>query len=1025
MIKINKDSFIDTNSRRLLEYAISECNKISVNKLEKLKDKVHEFLEQELNLDLVNMLAKSVAFSTTNPDVPEEVKLILLQEWIRYKDFGPDGYRSLPLYFQEIPEVYFRLAEYIWSFWEVEKRSLQNVLLRIFADSLPSAKDALLDLYIKYLNRWLSFCLNSIYPLKFSQTPEKLDLGAYIKEYSLTSVDNSGLVRLSLVSLSLLSLRPLEKCIDGLLKFYIAGKFMRSEETKRLEWLLQGVYGEEAVEGLAGYIDFNNIQSPVNTLPLKLLKICKSVKIVQDKSLDSILDYTWDELSPDARDERIIKRYLNYRTSDFPDGEHFLNTLGKPGDYIYDPDFSKPSSINLENVAKYVKKSLTPDFDTKKGLLRQRTWMSGEDHFYEDIWPFLLACLPETASDILRSQVRSLSHRDNKQLNFIYYLEINAPVLQTDEIKAIRELRERLKQDNKDAPKLYHLFLYPVEMIHSTPEEVIKLIKDLPEDKIKYHSFEVALKQISSEKFVSDLTEALKNTEEPELEYRFLFALSNQVTKYYGSLPTKDILKYIKRENKNIIATSIKILLKIKNSEGAAKYFWDQGWKWKKVIRDSFNYLVLELIHQCKHLFKDIAYSELKHRIRWDFLGIWLGERESISELQEFGEDLLKTINRVVSGNLKTISNYKTITTQSSLDGEHFGGFSLDDTPFGTKIHRMDEMDQWQNTQQEDFDNFFRFQDDFDPNQPLYIWNKEWENFLTDDNQLYHDFVQPESLEGLAKHNLSCLQELADRVINQKSGPYRELEVCASFYYVLMLTLIKYDLERGIKLFEKMDGIMKFELVKDGLPLHFIRIFKPDADKKLLDFRKNLFNSASDDRRLYELTIASHYGDHSWVLEWSMKKIISKKARERAIGARVLGWCEDEKVSDKLHEIYEKDESLWVRGVAYNSYKTYFTNQWSKEWYRRVFIAENIDHAWADAQLFIKTADNRAYLWMDVIEKEFKERSEPKFKYLLAITREQFESECNNKRKELKDIFLNHDLKYLRDQMWPWIEKEL
>ncbi len=941
------------------------------------------FLEPNAETDLSTEILGAAFYFCSRLDVSNVVSRAILLEWVRSQNFdqATQNFRS-QLFLN--PEIYLWLCDQLWLDLAAD-RSVKSLLVEALAEWVVDLAE-----WPPYLKEriavWLVLCKTPKYGHYAEFKPRGgLNFEVFCSENHLQVAETVDQTNLFFVALLLLSVRPQSGFVEPLVRGWVAGSIIGRHPDSVVRWLLQARMSEQFASEV---IDLEG------RLTGELLRSCKELKSLwqwPDKLLGnvSIRGRTFCVTGEDKGIPALL--------ADLPEAKkrilHLLRQV------VVNPAWtSLPDTMDSELFRGLEAFWLPVNSQNRLWLERSTTEASA---FYKDCAPYLLACQPKLWSRLVGSQLVAWSSMPNETCERLgsYGALIDEPLL--DALCSGFEASCGVLNCSSVNNRMLLQDLAGLLVVALPPERRLWVLETLPLMTL-YFPLWSTLNLVDSAE-LEDAIIAKLETAQPEVVEKWMALLVGlhqirpqeirTIAEHYlnQGISVGKCLALLAR----LGASAENVLTAIKNGDSESEHW------------------VSELALNLKGAPSELP-EVLAEPLPVDIQGYYLAPDPSSPMLDRYRKRLQAALRQLSVRHNDAVASFNLELPETRP--RSFGAFG---TPGEGPTHRnLNPFSGWAGS-----DDLAGFSPLFGDIQAKLLRESEILNHILDGerrdgNQLFSDFTHPAALQTLAKLDLAFLLEICDQALR---SPSRLLRKGRSFYYVLLLTLLDYDVPRGLKLLDslqKHQALMEF-LDQHNAPLHLVSIFAVGSGMEKLEYRRKVLAQANDDWQLMQIVKCARLGDWSWLKCWAVEGLKEPDPIVRAKSCRILGWSPSrDQVSLHLRDCLQNDRSKWVRGVAHSALSELDRESWARQWYERAKFSLDDIEATAAAHLFLKTADERCLLWtpyQDIDELEPGRR--PLFSWLWY----EFRRYRSNGESRLKGVFLGHEVASLRGHAWPWL----
>ncbi|MDY0095993.1 MAG: hypothetical protein RBT80_25125, partial [Candidatus Vecturithrix sp.] len=467
---------------------------------------IAKLVDPQRDMDIkVNIYGAAVVHAIMDDEYPEEGKYLLLQLWVESRNLNEDAQGNVTAYLPCCPQIYFRLAEHLWSD-QYNNPFAQTLLMRGFLKWRASPTVQML--LSATCERWMGF----FHPYGFifqrgrtSEETEKLReeiesrVGVQLQPgpfsfhgYELTVVEDDGLLRLAKVALAIMSHSPRRPFLPALLKWSLSRAIMgRPDEYDLVSWTLKTAR--------------EDLWDPFKTEIERLIALDETVtKQAASHLLSCLGSQKAYHLQHDLPDDLFPPHPLQemYEQDPCSQGfylwsrEHYLNCLqrkdlapfhvaSKMKELALEPRLPVPSDFGVRLT------SLLGDDFSPKGFWTSLGQTSA-DHQLDEVETTLAAFAPDVLAKIFRNIIRDAPNRRDIALKQLaLQVERNLLVLRKEEHDVIEQVWKRLItqwEELNDSERKAEDWLFPsiladlpareqVEALLARPDEALDLVQ--------------------------------------------------------------------------------------------------------------------------------------------------------------------------------------------------------------------------------------------------------------------------------------------------------------------------------------------------------------------------------------------------------------------------------------------------------------------------------------------------------------------------------------------------------------------
>ena len=996
-------------------------------------------LEPDRVMDMkVSICCMAVLHALYLDDYPDAGRVALFRAWIQGRNIQPEDWRRFPAYLPMRPEVYIRMAEYLWSS-AGENRGAQDVLMSGFLRFGGQAK--VMAALIPAFERWMGFVHPDGHRGRRARTEEerlkgreevRAALGSERESgpiellgYPLELTREAGWLRLAAVGLAVISHQDRMPFARAFITGALAGTVMGYPAyNDSFNWVLRtspDAIDVPLVESARGLMA---LSAPVaQRVAYWLLSwLCTTDAMALRNQIPQEYSFE-DPLRKLNREDPCRSLFLwsheNYRDCierSRPQWPYIAESLRE---VVLDPHIEVPcqflpcldgadDGICLDKVSSAIGRTM-------------------EDITMENIEPTLCAWRPERLAEIWRALAFKLPERSaTARFRLAGEVYEHLIIMGDKETHAIEEAwRDALRSQAKDE-ELAENILFACVLWNRPVGQQLELMEQRG-DRHGYFS--------DHPPRFGDLTELDMPVVASRLEkvsdrgyatvYSLLWHLAQGLTSVNDPI-RRALLNCFRKGDSTIRGYCLQVFAHCRDHV-AYRLMLDEGWNSNRIMesweRHWGSMLLCELgselpfvelaervtpallgyAVQCRGRRHEevVAYGELVHGIWCSIAGRWLENHPDADRAR-----IMVNIGKQCSapGSLRIHDG----------DGISFQFLSWDSV-WGGGASRGDPGD-------------LREALDFDAqsrrlNQAYHRLERLAESEQEAGNPW---FLNPFDCSTLADVVLACpaySDQWLESVWEDTSAASALFARCRGFYEALCKALLDLDPDKGVRLFNRLYASGAFRLSDDttGIDSLLFSLFEARDSGPVVQSRFRLLDSCTTDKYLFEYAFlyqsSSKCGQLLRIVDaW----LGSSKPYDRARALTLLGFLDAPDAGDRLREWIDTHGESWMRSCARLAQHAHQRNQWARHWFE-VFLGHAEDlRAWAAFRLFLRCVDRRFWLWgPEMIESSAV--AGQRILHYNANRGQIRKAAAENEKNALKlgKRLVGCDIK--EDQVWPWM----
>lgn len=972
---------------------------------------IAQWLEPYPEIDLkASICGMAALHSLQSPNYSRKARVSLLYYWLNCLNSGTELDASLPEYLPLDPSAYFELAEIIWTYENENKWGQELVMKALlkWVDS-PQVNPKLSFVF----ERWLGLVHLEGFKIQREISKDKNLKGEIIDRlgfepttpefefsgYTFYKVQDEGLLRLGRVALRVISVLPKEKFIRAIIVGCLAEEIM----------------GFTNKYGLFSWVLKSAREELWSDLKREILLLKESDHLINRRALTKILRYQGG-VEAYQLSQTIEPQKRNLYTSGFSrniDEYEPLTAATQIRTFCINPVF--PVSDQLKNKFN----DAVNDFEVD--TLWSGEWKSSSDHLLEYIEPAYCAYAPSALIGLIRrifQRISVLNENNLRRMAFEideYFIIFDQDV--HDEIYKtwlrLHSKRDSLTEKEVDAEEF--LFAFILQMIGSSKQ--LAYLLERTEESLDLLLYLPFFKPISN---WGEVEKLIRETKEIESLRRILWFIS----KYPEFIP-KNIMSiiqnYISHDDTGLRRSTLKLIYTTGYGVDA---FVNSAWKWcHSENAEEENYWGSLLLSEFG---ESLSLNELKSRIDPLYLGYAIMKRGyQNNEIREYAamlNDYIECLKFDFSDLPEYIPN---IEVEINSDGESIfkEQKKLSDETFTKTIKFISSESYWGGTfgTKNGHDPFKSIgQDDIDSKYQLLreIINVQ----RAARNYSFSKLFYPYGLNEIFKTEPELFSQWVEIVLKNQPEAKKCLFLGRSFYEAICTALLNNESSKGIQLYWKLineESPIRNQYENLRLSILDFSLFKATLNSDVLLAWDKYLEGCKNDYDLLEVMLLARLGNgNEWMQSHIEKELSSCVLFEKARAIILLGFVDDDNVTQVLNEKYEIQPDSWIKAIIETSLNRLNKNIWAKHWFSQFCELEDDDLSWSSFRLFLKCVDRRFWIWNKTFEQRIPKHKVNRLTFL-KINYSTINKNIKQNESELKKVFLTENV--LDGEVWPWI----
>jgi len=999
-------------------------------------------LEPQRDMDLkVSICGMAFLHALYLEDYPETGRLRLFRAWIRGRNIQPEDWLRVPAYLPLRPQVYLRMAEYLWS-TEGENREAQDVFMAGFLRFGRGEK--VRAALVPTFERWMGFVHPDGHRGRRARDEEERKKGRKALQdalgsdseygaidlfgYRLELTREEGWLRLAAVVLAVISHQERAPYIPAMATYALAGAVM----------------GHPWYESAFSWV----LRTAPDTIEATLLGTARKLMSIEVPTAQRaawwLLTglYTADalELRDEIAPEYGYKNPMRRLCEENPCGGFFLwdrqtykrcveETRLHPTriatqlrEVILDPHLEIPEQLPevLDNAG--------------KGIDLNSVWSgrgkTAEDSVLEEIEPALCACGAECLAEIWRILCGKLVERAGQPRYLLAWgIYEHLLIMRDEERQAIEQAWRATLESNSEEDNYAEYLLFPCVLSEKSLEEQLDLIQQRGDHSGHFTEYPPRIGKLKH----SDLPALTKRLD--DLVNRDHKYSHNLLWQLAYSLPTLDealkktLLKFYREGDTVTRGLCLQIFANTEDRE-VHRFLMDEGWRADRAGGDFERRWGSVLLCQAE----EIPFIDLAERICPSLLGYAIQHRGNRKEeVLAYGELMNKIWSGIAKRQPEQHSDAHRTTVRSHIvepNGEVGYWKISDEDESNVQFISWDSV--WGGRVGEGSPDSIQQAFDFDARLRK----------LNEANQRLHNLVEAERRAGnpwfLQAFERSAFAEVVaaypqyvkqwvNAVMDDTPGANTLLSRCRGFYEALCTVLLNKDPETGVQLFSRLQASNVFVVTDSTTQIDSILfgLFAAENSEPVIKQRRQFLENCNTDKCLFEVAfLAQFHGRQDDLRQVVEEWLASKQPFNEARGLTLLGFMDSEIEGARLRERIANQRVSWISSRAEIAERVYQRNQWAKHWFRVFLFHEEDLKAWAAFRLFLHCVDRRFWLWgpkmLEAENTDFRRKEH----YRANLGKIRKASMKNEKDVfKLEKRFVGTEIK--ENQVWPWMSRYL
>ena len=982
---------------------------------------------------LVQICAMALFHSLLTEDYPDAGRIALFRAWIAGRNLDEADFERIYAYFPLRPEVYFRVAEELWS-GSGNNREVQDHFMAAFLQRRHF--DRVRDEMVAAFERWFGFIHPHGYRGYFERDPEKHDelikvvesrLGQKIElgslnllGYQFEVIEDIKLLRLGQVAASVITHFDRLPFVRSLTTGLIAASVMDGTHTE-FSWVLRTADVETKNQLLREARHLISIGSPEGfRASYKALSfLCNEDALELRETIPK--EFHWKNPWLEALgDEKICDSMM------FSWGEE---------NYLEYVQQTRLASIAIArklksiccNPSNHLPTELAPKLDNALSVIdfshvRSNVGHTREDHDLKEIEPALCAYRPELYRIIAKSLTELLPQREGQYKQYVAFeLSRHLPVLDEEDRKIVIDAwRSVLPKDDRDDGFCETILFYLATFDLMPVEQLALSLERGPKDSyFTDHPPRIRRVGLSDIAQVEDAVKQAYSDGKPPLG--LLWYLSHALSALNTSLRERVLAWFEQAEDDGSRGYCLQIICHTADDQ-AAKHIIGSGWCFDPENHDAFENEWGSIL-LCEHG-QELSFVELARRIMPEHYGYAVHRRGKIpNEVESYAQLLHTAWSRIAypEAGLEQLLCHVCIKVREEakcpleswsvnvdegqgqsvkLVNYAWGGEagSVSHEQIKRALDRKTAEDAWQMVHK----------------QVVELYDSERQR----GNHWINSSFRFGNLKEVLRQDDQIWRQWLESVLSGKPEGRRQLAFCQGFYEKLCEALLEVEPEIGGQLFNSIiaDNFTRIIDADTGIRTLNYSLFNAPDSSSVSDLKRAYYAKCTTDNDLFELAlVAQECGQAEWLDALITELLESDRDYDKACGLQLLGFMDGENSGARIQRWISDHGRSWLMDVARNAFANNKRNEWAKVWFGRFEQLDGRLEAWAAFRLFLKCVDRRYWIWERRLDG-------PSWKVdALLSNYGAIKKAMKENEKQLKDKFLCQKVK--NDQLWPWMKR--
>jgi len=1007
-----------------------------------LQEALAEWLEPNPDMDIKAHICEFAALHALSVrGFPREAKVALLEAWVNSHNPKPETDETFSAYLPMDPLSYIKLAETVWS--DASENSwAQELLMHSFLRWRDSGhvRSAL----VSACERWLGFVHLRGFPHQRGKTAEEAEeihraicdrVGCQLQPgpfefvgYSLTAIEDDGLLRLGRAALAVISHLP-------------RGPFVRA--------IASGCVGE-AVMGCPDKYELFRWVMKTAPQPLwdeveeEVQQLLAVNHVVAGQAAHRLLSFEGSEQAHQL--QRILPKdlfpvsYLHGLHKKDPCTSGFAWSQGECEMCVQRTDLEpqwiarslKPHCVN-PNL------SVPSDLETRLAPLMEnvsasQVWSSlgstKEDIHLEQCEPALCAFAPQAIAGLVRRVTQQVEKREGFPLRQLAFrLVEHYLVLDQENQNSVYGAWARLsnKPDSwSEAEKVTEWVLFAMVLRWLSAEEQLLHLLRRPNEALDLATYEESFRATTCWETV---WRELSNAPDSKAMSRILWFLSAHPESVPRDSIHTRVLPLLSHEDSFVRSLVLQILY-ASESNGQVKELIAKGpWAWSPVHSDFENRWGSRLLCRFGH---SVPYDELRCRVYPIYLGFAVRCRGMRPiEVEHYAEDIHHLWLAIHTKGPGLPSDFPLVEVDASITEDQHAAITsrrgLSPSEFSKSLTFVSRNATWGGVSRANPRDWL---EDFQPDASelqqklLDIMRQSVDEQVQAGNLWFARRFYTDALTAVLEKRPDLVDKWLGTALQETPEAVRVLTLGRSFYEALCSVLLHHAPAKGVCLYWRLKevggGFITLE-ADSRIQLLDYTLFQAPSTEETRQAWKRKLEQCHTDRELMQVAIVAQAGrGREWLWSYVERRVRSPIPLERSRSRTLLAFIEGKEALDLLSELISAKPAGWMKSLLQMSLQRWQLNDWAKHWFRKFLQDADDVIAWASFRLFLKCVDTRFWRWREQIEAEATLNVDPeRRRAFLEANLDGIRKVIRKNEKPLRESFLGQKVR--QNQAWPWM----
>jgi hypothetical protein len=998
-----------------------------------LRETIAGWLEPHAEMDIKAAICEFAALHALSLDnLQLDATVALLEAWINSRNPTENIESNLTAYLPLNPQAYVALAESVWSD-SYDNRWAQELLTRSFLRWFESPRIA--HVLRAAFERWLGFVHIQGSPFLrdnaeeaekatreiFERLGRSIELGPLeFARYSLTVINDDGLLRLGRVALAIISHLPRNQFISALAVGCLAEVIMgRPDKYELFAWIVrtspQNIWPDLRRE-------VNQLLEADNALTRRVAR--RLLSFEGSEEAHSLRETIPNETLPS--DPLIERHRQDPCTSGFTWSEvecvTCLQREDVPVHWV-----ARQLERRCVNPALPVPAFRKAQFSSlTEGIDTQNLWVvlgpTAADHELKTYEPALAAYAPESLAALIRSTARQITERkgiERRQLSIglvKHYL-----ILHEEEQEAVHSAWDELvsnadewDENDEDA----EMFIFKVVLAHLDEDAQLAALLRRPDVSLDLVNYKYEFLPIKEWGFVRS---QLRSVTDTKALTRTLWFLTVNPEGIPNDLLNTLIVPLLSHEHAFVRSLVLELVYRTKDAN-AINSVIGSGWHWEPLddgFQNHWGSLIL-----CEHG-ERLSFDDLCRRMPPSYIGYAVMHRGyNQNEVQAYAEFIHQLWLQIGANSPELPPDLTPFNVESSASGDiqrvNRRKLAHDDSTYS--ITFLDPNSTWGGMEESGDLNV----ENWNANAAVDQHRKLWE--------IIGETIEQQKAAGNSWFGQSFHEETLDKIIEEHPDLIGEwisptvsnstIRRGSSFYSALCAVLLREQADKGIELYSRLQETdRRIQIIDHDTQLDLLdyALFDTTPNEVVKNAWRRELERCDTDQELMKVTLLAQNGTGGeWLRSYINERLHSSVPLDKARGIVLSGLLDDQRSLELIQQLAQSQTDTWPGEIAKTAVQRQFRNVWAKYWFTRFLTADDDTVAWASYRLFLRCVDSRFWFWREKVEADAGGTGiDPKREVFFNCNQEDLRNAIKSNEKDMSEQFLGQKIK--KRQVWPWL----